>query len=259
MVSIIMPAYNAEKTIKASVESVLAQIYTDWELIIIDDASVDSTLGGLVTSCNQLGKEPILGDFRITLLVNEKNAGVAVSRNRGMAHAKGELLAFLDSDDIWHVDKLAKQVAFMENKNAPISYTATSYMDANGDMYKYILHAKEQLTYKDLLSSNLMSCSSVMVKKDVMQPFPTGQNKIHEDYVVWLNILRSHKYAYGLDQPLLIYRMAEGSKSANRLSSAKMIYNAYKEVGYGAVGAGFLTLRYAVHSIGKRRMITKKI
>ena len=246
-VSIIMPAYNAEKTIEQSVNSVLAQSYQNWELIIVDDASKDGT-AGLVDLLTQK-------DERIVLLVNEENSGAAKSRNRGINHAKGSLLAFLDSDDLWREDKLAKQIEFMEEVNADISYTATSYMNEAGEISDFILRAKRKLTYKELLKRNLMSCSSVMVRRDVMIPFPT-EPQLHEDYVVWLAILRT-KCAYGLDEPLLIYRMAEGTKSSNRLASAKMIFNAYRHplVGFNRLAAAFLTLRYAFHSIGKRMRI----
>ena len=234
-----MPAYNAEKTIKASINSVLAQTYENWELIVINDASRDLTL-------NEIPPDP-----RIIVLTNEKNSGIAKSRNLGISHAKGDMLAFLDSDDIWHADKLAGQLDFMEKTGAAISYTATAYMNAEGKMYGYVLRAEKKLRYKDLLKRNLMSCSSVMVRRCVMLPFPeTGE--MHEDYAVWLAIVRKIGCAYGLDEPLLIYRIARGSKSGKRISSAMMIFRSYRQVGYMSFQAGLLTLRYALHSIAKR-------
>lgn len=248
-VSIIMPAYNAQKTIGESINSVLAQTFRNWELIIIDDASCDGTT------------LQIPADPRITILTNETNAGVSVSRNRGISCANGKWLAFLDADDLWKSDKLEKQLKFIEETKACISYTATAYMDAEGEISGYILRAKKELTRKDLLRANLMSCSGVMVRRDVMRPFPSerqmGKKKtaIHEDYALWLSIV---DVAYGLDEPLLIYRMSQISKSGGRLSSAKMIYNAYRYAKYNKIQAAALTLRYAVHSFKKRICIRIK-
>ena len=260
-VSIIMPAYNAEKTVKASIDSVLAQTFLDWELIVINDASTDKTAGIV----QQLAEN----DRRVILLTNEKNSGISPSRNRGIHHAKGEWLAFLDSDDLWREDKLEKQLRFIEETEAVISYTATAYITRTGKMSPdissdmpedmsekesgYILRAEKEFTYKELLKRNLMSCSSVIVRRGAMIPFPDGR-EIHEDYVVWLSLVRTVGCAYGLDEPLLIYRMTKGSKSSGRIASAKMTYNAYRhpQVGYGKIAAALLTLRYAGHSICKR-------
>jgi teichuronic acid biosynthesis glycosyltransferase TuaG len=158
-VSIIMPSYNAEKTIKASINSVIAQTFVNWELIIIDDASQDGTVSAIKEQ-----KDP-----RIILLENAQNSGAAEARNCGINHAKGQWLAFLDSDDLWHEDKLQKQIQFMEETGAVISYTATAYMSEAGEISGYILRAEKQLSYKELLKRNLMSCSSVMVRRDVMR------------------------------------------------------------------------------------------
>jgi len=240
-----MPAYNAEKTIGASISSVLDQTFSDWELIVIDDASKDRTA--------EIVQQLADGDRRVILLANEKNGGISFSRNRGIDRATGEWLAFLDSDDLWRGDKLEKQLRFIGESGAVIAYTGTAYISNDGVISDYVLRAERAFTYKELLRRNLMSCSSVMVRRDVMVLFPDGR-EIHEDYVVWLSLLRTVGCAYGLDEPLLIYRMTEGSKSSRRIASAQMTYHAYRHplVGYGRVAAVLLTLRYAGHSIWKR-------
>jgi len=250
-VSIIMPAYNAEKTIQASIDSVLVQTFPDWELLVIDDASQDGTV--------EMIKKLAENDQRVVLHVNEKNSGVSQSRNKGIDLASGEWLAFLDSDDLWSTDKLEKQLQFIEATGAAISYTATAFINETDKMSGYIQQAEEKLTYEMLLKQNLMSCSSVMVRRDVMIPFPLERD-VHEDYVVWLAIVRKVGCAWGLDEPLLIYRMMENSKSSGRIASAKMTYNAYRHplVGYGSISAALLTLQYAKHSILKRIRINNK-
>ena len=307
MVKIIMPAHNAEKTIKESIDSVLAQSYEDWVLVIIDDASKDKTPAlvrneaakdkriQLISKCNQFPTVNAANTVNTANTANTVNfgpMGVSAARNLGIfgdgkgynhdgkgyangegyangkGYANGEVyangvggdsldnskwLAFLDADDIWHKDKLTNQLKFIEETGAAISYTATAYMNEASEMYSYVLRAKKELTHKMLLRQNLMSCSSVMVRRDVMIPFPEGY--MHEDYAVWLEIVRKVGCAYGLDQPLLTYRISAGSKSSGRFSSAKMIYNSYRHAGYNDILAAALTVRYARHSIRKRRRI----
>lgn len=283
LVSVIMPAFNAEATIEASIESVLSQTYVYWELLVVDDASSDAT-AEIVKKYEK--KEP-----RIKLFINSTNQGTAESRNIASRHAKGEWLAYLDSDDLWHPKKLELQMAFVENAstiekspdklehrmaftkkpsmmgstpakginnsnpihNVCITYTATAYMDSLGKPYSYVLPAEQKLTYKNLLRRNIMTCSSVMVRKDCTLPFPSGF--LHEDYAVWMQIVKKAGCAYGIDEPLTMYRISETSKSYSRLRSGIMNFNAYRFVGYGGLVALCLSLRYAVHSVGKRLRI----
>jgi teichuronic acid biosynthesis glycosyltransferase TuaG len=246
MISVIMPAYNAERTIKEAIESVLNQTYHDFELIVINDASLDNTL--------KIVEEYMELDQRVKLIDNPKNSGVSVSRNKGVSMARGEYIAFLDSDDIWRHDKLEKQLKLMKEKVAVLSYTASSFIDQKGTVFNYIMQAEEKLSLDTLLKKNLISCSSAMVRADVMKRIKMPNDKMHEDYYVWITILKEYKYAYGVNEPLLIYRLSTNSKSSNRLKSAKMIFNTYKAVGY-KVSACFLTLRYTIHSVQKRMKI----
>ena len=239
-----MPAYNGEKTIQASIDSVKAQTFADWELIIINDGSKDETMQIICAAAE--------GDIRIRTLTNEQNMGIAATRNKGISQAKGRWIAFLDSDDLWHEHKLDKQLQFINANSAAISYTATAYINKTGELSGYVLPAKSKLSYKQLRHSNIMSCSSIIVNRDLITRFPFPKGKLHEDYVAWLRILREVGYAYGLDSPLLLYRMTQGSNSGRRLNSANMVFNAYRAVGYGRMSSFFLTLRYAAHSIPKR-------
>ena len=246
-VSIVMPAYNAAKTIRESIASVIAQTYEDWELIVIDDCSTDNT--------PELVRNIAANDSRIRLLINEHNLGAASTRNIGIIEAQSDRIAFLDSDDLWHKDKLEKHLQFITETGAEISYTGTAYINEAGQISKYTLPAKREFTYKDLLRRNIMSCSSVIVRRDIMIATPFAQGFIHEDYVVWMQILQDVGQAYGLNEPLLIYRMTDGSKSAARMRSAKMTYGSYRQVGYGKFSALFMTIRYSLHSISKRFFI----
>ena len=246
-ISIIMPAFNAEKTIEESIRSVLAQSYRDFELLIIDDCSTDSTCD-IVSSL-------IEPESKAELYRLEENSGTAYARNYGISVAKGKWIAFLDSDDLWKEEKLQKHIDFIQETGAIISYTATSFIAFDGKPYKYVMRAKYRFTYKKLLRRNLMSCSSVIVRKDIISRVQMGSGMMHEDYATWLQILRETECAYGLDEPLLIYRLSKSSKSARRLKSALMVFNCYLFVGYGRISAFCMTLRYSVHSNWKRLCI----
>ena len=278
-VSVVMPAFNAEHTIEAAIRSVLDQTFADFELLIVDDGSTDSTravceamAAADAAQAASGGKTfapayaaPIAADTphaadaarppggRIRLLRNEGNRGVAFTRNRGIDEAAGSWIAFLDSDDLWHSEKLARQLRFARDHDAAISYTASGFIDADGRPYPYILHATEELRYRELLRRNLMSCSSVIVSRELMRRHRFADGPLHEDYAAWLRIVREVGAAYGLDEPLLTYRVSAASRSGRRLQSGRMTYRAYRVAGYGATAAALLTLRYAVHSIDKHR------
>lgn len=247
MISVIMPAYNAEKTIRQAIDSVLSQTYGDFELIVINDCSKDST--------QSIVEEYKEKDPRVILVNNKKNSGVSVSRNEGVDLAKGEFIAFLDSDDMWRQDKFEKQLSVMKENKAVLSYTASAFIDQDGNKYNYIMPAEEKTKLSTLLKRNLVSCSSAMVKADVMKKIKMPGDQMHEDYYVWIQLLRRYKYAYGINEPLLIYRLSANSKSSSRMKSAKMIFNTYNAVGYNKVVAFLLTLRYTIHSVTKRYRI----
>lgn len=247
-VSVVMPAYNTSKYISAAIESVLLQTFTDFELIVIDDCSKDDTY--------QIVKSYADKDRRIILLRNLQNSGVSATRNYGIEKALGKWIAFLDSDDMWRSDKLEKQLELLDkNSDAIICYTASAFIDSDGNPYNYVMPAESKMTYRMLLKKNLLSCSSVVVRRDVISRVKMADDRMHEDYSAWLIILRETPYAYGINEPLLIYRLSTSSKSSNRLKSAKMLYHSYRYVGYNPVKSGFLLLCYSAHSISKRHLI----
>lgn len=247
-VTVVMPAYNAEKTIREAVGSVIAQTVKDWELIVIDDGSTDNTVAILTELAGS--------DSRIRFLQNEKNSGVSYTRNRAVALSKGEWIAFLDSDDIWQPQKLEKQLELLNKyPEMVVCYTASSFIDDKGNPFEYVMEAIEELDYKTLLHKNIMSCSSVMIRSSVMKEIKMPSDKMHEDFFVWLTVLKKYKFAYGVNEPLLVYRLSANSKSSNRLKSAKMLYNCYKAIGCNWLKRHILVFRYTFYSIKKRKKI----
>lgn len=243
MISIIMPAYNAQRTLHQAVDSALCQTYQNIELLIIDDFSSDST--------GQIAEEYIKQDRRVRLLKNNKNLGVAASRNRGVAAARGEWVAFLDSDDAWAADKLEKQLSCAAARHGEFIFTGSAFMDADGNRKVGLLHVPAQVTYKELLKQNVISCSSVMIKKSLVCKYKMAGDFLHEDFAVWLQILRDGKTAFGVDEPLLIYRLSAGSKSGNKWKAAKMTYRVYRHIGLNVFSAVYYWMHYLFRSVRK--------
>jgi len=219
LTSIIIPAHNASGIIEKSVSSALAQSAGDMELIIVDDASIDATI--------QAVKAMQAKDPRIVLLKNETNQGVAETRNKGIATATGKYIAFLDSDDIWYPDKLQKQLELLESTGADLCYTSYRYMNQEGRFTgtEYIVPAS--VNYRGLLYENVIGCSTVVVKAEALHGFNFKKEYSHEDYVLWLEMLKAGKKAVGLPQVLVDYRV--GGRSANKLQAAKDRWVVYRK------------------------------
>ena len=148
LVSVIMPAYNCEKYVVEAINSVLAQTYKNWELLVLDDGSNDNTL--------QVIEEFSKNDSRIKALPNGKNMGVSATRNRGIELATGEWIAFLDSDDMWESKKLEKQLEVAKEKEAEFLFTGSSYINEQGEPFKGIFEVPAKVNYKKLRNQNVI-------------------------------------------------------------------------------------------------------
>lgn len=245
LISIIMAAYNSEKTIEMAIQSVVSQTYPYWELLVVDDGSTDNT-ASIVEALAQ-------SDVRIQLLQNEVNRGVSQSRQKGLAFAKGEWIAVLDSDDAWRADKLEKQFVLAQEKKAELIFTGSAFMNDNGDTIDWRLHVPDTLTYHELLKQNLISNSSVLVKKELYKHYFAVGDRMHEDYAIWLRITHDGYIAYGIDKPLLIYRIAKSSKTSNKLKSAQMQWNTYRYIGLHPIFAIYYMCWYTMKGLLKYR------
>lgn len=249
LVSIIMPAYNCGNIIAESINSVLSQTYKNWELIILDDGSKDNTL-------------EIISDFakkdkRVKSYPNENNMGVSATRNKGIDLASGEWIAFLDSDDMWHPSKLDKQLKASKENSAEFLFTGASYINEKGEAYKGLFEVPDKVTYKELRNQNVISCSSVLIKKKYFKTIKMEKDEMHEDYAVWLRILKLGITAYGVNEPLLIYRISRNSKSGNKMKTIKMTYKVFRFIGINPIGSIYFMTRHVLASVGKYREIFK--
>ena len=214
LVSIIMPSYNTAPYIAESIRSVMAQTYTDWELIIVDDASTDST-DEVVALCHprDLCCHPREGgdlSSRIHYLKNDRNRGAAYSRNRALREAKGKWIAFLDSDDVWAPDKLEKQIAFMEKNGYAFSYTRYGEMDENGNPTGTVVSGPKRITKTGMYNYCWPGCLTVMYDREVVGDIQIAEIQKNNDYAMWLKICRKAD-CYLLDENLARYRKRDGS------------------------------------------------
>lgn len=248
VVSVIMPAYNAEKYIEKTINSVLNQSYDNFELIVIDDGSKDNTAEIIIAMANK--------DKRIHFFQNAKNLGVSVTRNYGISLANTDWIAFLDSDDMWTSDKLDKQIKLISNnERVNLLFTGSSFVDENDKPYSYVLQIPEEVKYKELLKQNIISCSSVLVKKQCLSGLKMERDDMHEDFAMWLKILKKENCAYGINEPLLIYRLSKNSKSGNKIKAAKMTFMVYRHVGLNLFQSAYYILFYTIKSIKKYKKI----
>ncbi len=221
LVSVIMPAYNAETFIKEAIDSVRIQTITDWELWVIDDCSKDAT-------CRIV--EKIAGsDSRVKLLRNEKNMGAAGSRNRGLDVFRGKYVALLDSDDYWYPNMLEKMLARAEETGADIIYCSYELVDEQGVKVCNDFLVPEKTSFRESIVRSVITCSSVLFTGELAKNnrFPT--NMYHEDIAMWFEILRDGGTARGVPEVLAAYRQRADSRSAGKLTSARRRWTIYRK------------------------------
>lgn len=220
-VSIITPAFNAEKLVQATIDSVLSQSFSDWEMLVVDDFSRDATC--------QVVERAGSRDSRVRLLRHTVNQGPAAARDTAVQVARGRFIAFLDSDDLWLPGKLERQLAFMSANAAPLSFTQFRRMSAAGDVVGRLIPVPDTLTYEDLLKNTAIATSTVIVDREKVGPFRMPRT-YYDDYALWLQLLRPGHVARGLPEDLMRYRVMNRSVSRNKLRSAAMVWEVYRNV-----------------------------
>lgn len=227
LVSIVMPLYNAERYLSETLASVLAQTYPNWELIVVDDGSTDSSCSIVSRLSNE--------DGRIRLVHNSVNRGVAKTRNQGVREARGRYLAFLDADDVWMPDKLEKQLSYMSENGCTMCFTSYETIESDGAHRNYV-RVPRRIDYKGFLK-NTVTCShtimfdlSALEKSLLTCPDFDEDFDFPEDMVVWLRVLKSGVVAYGMDETLAKNRKHIASRSANKRSAVSRTWNAYRRV-----------------------------
>lgn len=244
LISIIIPCYNSADFITTTINSVIDQTYRNWELVIVDDKSKDD-------SCKVI-EAFVQKHSNIKLIKLEQNGGVSNARNVGLENAKGKYIAFLDSDDVWLKDKLVKQVSYMEEKSLPMTFCAYNRIDEAGAIISRKIEVPYSVNYRQLLSHNVIIFSTSLTLKSVI-----GDTKFkkagHEDWIFWLDIFKKPFSGYGINEPLVLYRIRQGSVSSNKLKVIGFTWKILRESEkLGFIESAFLFIKYAFATVWKR-------
>ncbi len=221
LVSVIMPCYNMEKYIAATIHSVQQQTYSYWELLIVDDASTDGTA--------DIVRSHQIQDDRIHFVVKPKHSGIADTRNQCISMAKGRFLAFLDADDLWHPEKLEQQLQFMTERNIGFSYSSYDCVDEEGKPLEKMVKSAGNMDYDAYLHNTIIGCSTVMIDTTIIGNVFVPNFRTSEDTATWLNILKKGFLAYAIEQPLTSYRIRQHSASSNKLKASSDLWRVYRK------------------------------
>ena len=240
-ISVIIPVHNGAAYIEKAIKSALIQDIP-LEIIVIDDGSTDYL-------------EEVLQKYvhmkMVRVIHNKHNIGVARSRNKGVRAAKGKYIAFLDCDDWWEPEKLKAQLKLMKKTGCVLCATGRRLATPGGHKTDRVIGVKEQLTYRDLLVQNPINCSSVVIRRDVASEFPMVHDECHEDYIMWLQILKKYGRACAVNKPLLNYRLSNTGKSGNKLQSARMTFKVYRYMNFGYFKSLMCFVGYAFNGVKK--------
>lgn len=209
-VSVVIPIHNGLQYIEQCLSSIKNQEINnvDIEILLIDDASTDGLEKKIDFIKNKLDLQNLI------YIRNDKNKKTAETRNIGIKKASGDYIAFLDADDWWEKDKLKKQIELIEKTGAKFVYTARK--NVYNDREK-TLTCLEKVNFNDILINNHITCSSVLIKSEISKTNLMSHPELGEDYINWLQILQKIPYAYGINEPLVNYRVQSGTLSSNKL------------------------------------------
>lgn len=222
LVSIITPAYNAERFLSSTIQSVINQTYLDWELLIVIDHNSKDT-------SKQIALDYSNKDSRIRCITSPLALGAAANRNIALEQSRGYYIAFIDADDLWTQDKLEKQIHFMRSNNINFSFTSFRRISEDGHKVGQAHQVPDQVNYSSLLQNNTIACLTAVFEKESFGDI-RFQEHGWEDMSFWLQILKRTEYAYGLNLCLAEYRIVKGSRSNNKLFAAKLRWNTYRLV-----------------------------
>lgn len=242
-VSIIIPVYNAEKYIRETIENIKEQSYNNWEIILVDDGSYDKSV-------------EIINEYisdKIKLIKLDKNSGPAKARNIGITNATGKYLCFQDADDLWKADKLEKQIKYMEDNHIAFSYTGYYYTDENANIIKHV-HIQEELDYKEALKNTRILTISVMFNLEIIKKEEIYMDEIeNEDIATWWRILKNGYKAYGIDEPLVLYRRGHKSLTSNKFKNALKRWKTYRNIeNLSIIKSIYYFMYYTINGVIKR-------
>ncbi|WP_230578810.1 glycosyltransferase family 2 protein [Xenorhabdus bovienii] len=239
-----MPTYNSSKYIEDSINSILKQTYKHWELIITDDHSNDNTF-------DIISKYSLIYP-QIKIFKHEKNLGAGAARNNSIEHSSGRFIAFLDSDDLWHPNKLEKQISFMLKKECALSYSYYQKINEDGQL-KGIIKAPKFTNSKKLLFTNVIGCLTAIYDTQKVGKLYMPLIRRRQDMALWLKIMNISGNAYGIPEILAYYRVSKNSLSGNKYNAAKSQWHLYRNIlTLGFVKSSIYFISYAFFGLIKK-------
>lgn len=244
LVSIITAAYNSEKHIGDSINSVLNQSYINWELHIIDDYSTDRT--------KEIVKEFQRHDNRIILYSLKSNSGSGKARNLGINKSRGTYITFLDSDDFWDPNKLRDHIEFMEKNKIFFSHASYGYSNEKGEILdKQFLVSTNPITYTDLLKKTEISCLTAIINQDVIGKYYMSEDRRKQDYFLWLNILKDGHKSFGFNKIQSYYRLHENQVPKNYKLVIDHFYFLKNRLNLNLFSSAYYTIHYVFNALKK--------
>jgi glycosyltransferase involved in cell wall biosynthesis len=252
LVSIITPAYNSEKFIAQTIQSVQNQTYQNWEMIIVDDASSDQTIS-IITDFTKY-------DSRIQFFKLDKNSGTGVARNIALSKSKGRYISFLDADDLWKPEKLKTQIDFLTIKNLPLAFSYYDCIDENGKSLKKRVEAPLYLTYRQLFFCNYIGNLTGIYDVNYFGKIAISNNRKRQDWTLWLTILNKIRIAQVIPESLAFYRKRENSISATKLALLQHNFAVYRTFhGFNLVAATFCMVPFLFTQLLIKPFYSKKL
>ncbi len=211
LVTIVTPVYNSINYVRDSIESVINQTFQNWEMILVDDHSNDGSFE-LISNIAKI-------ENRIKIIRNKENLGSGLSRNKAIKLANGKYIAFLDSDDLWHNDKLKIQIELMEKNKWSFSHTSYGYISEQGEKIKSTFHVSNHpINYSNLLKRTEISCLTAVYNQRILGKCYMTEHRRKQDYALWLSILKKDIKSQPIDVELAYYRQRSGSATSKKRS-----------------------------------------
>ena len=248
LVSVVIPYHKKKFYFNKTINSILGQTYKKFEIILIYD---DNNLNEL-----EFLKKIKKKFKKIKLIINKKNLGPGLSRNKGILLSRGTYIAFCDADDIWKKNKLDVQLKFMISNNLDISHTSYYVIDESSKKIGKF-KVKPKINYKDLLKSCDIGLSTVLIKKSTLKNFKFSNLKTKEDYYLWLRLSKKNQYIFGLDSFLTLWRDSGESLSSSLIQKISDAYRLYKKLNYNNLVSIVLTFRLSIYALIKKIFIFK--
>ncbi|MCO6174801.1 glycosyltransferase [Flavobacterium sp. NRK F10] len=250
LVSVITPTFNAEKFVAETIQSVLKQTHTHWELILVDDVSTDHTVSVLRSFAKQ--------DTRIKVFQLAENSGPGVARNFAIQQAQGNYIAFLDADDLWKPEKLEKQLQFMEEEHLPMTFSFYEQIDEEGNSLQKEITAPLEVTYSKLFYCNWIGNLTGIYSVDFFGKIPIASIKKRQDWILWLILVKKIGKVKPVPESLAYYRVRKDSVSSSKVKLIKYNYTIYKDFhGNNPLKAAFNTGLFLIHQLLVKPRFTK--